>query len=353
MNEEQPTQGAEFSCATKPAICIPPSVSACYRRSHRRRPSRDLPAESMCFDVEHVPVSGPPAAHRPDGNGARRDPNENPAAWGSCSQTWSALRPGGSLHWLAADRADNFLRGVGWRSTKAARLEAIASGWLIASERSAPTTSTSYACGKRAQQQLPTIDSCRCRDIEHRRRNEGRIDCGLVPPGVLRIPVAVLQLAGQMTPDGPLVPHPARHYGRGAGSYRAGDGRQLLTLGCLGIVKWPRRERPGGLEHALPGGFIDLVRRWGSKLRETVEGCTPAATATSRIVTAAPARRTLRPGRRPQRPDGELGLALELGPGDARPTRAALWRMKVDDPTQVESFNAETKETHVEVASSS
>ena len=62
MNEEQPTQGGEFSCATKPAICIPPSVSACYRRSHRRRPSRDLPAESMCFDVEHVPVSGPPAA---------------------------------------------------------------------------------------------------------------------------------------------------------------------------------------------------------------------------------------------------------------------------------------------------
>jgi hypothetical protein len=59
MNEEQPTQGGEFSCATKPAICIPPSVSACYRRSHRRRPSRDLPAESMCFDVEHVPVSGP------------------------------------------------------------------------------------------------------------------------------------------------------------------------------------------------------------------------------------------------------------------------------------------------------
>jgi hypothetical protein len=58
MNEEQPTQGGEFSCATKPAICIPPSVSACYRRSHRRRPSRDLPAESMCFDVEHVPVSG-------------------------------------------------------------------------------------------------------------------------------------------------------------------------------------------------------------------------------------------------------------------------------------------------------
>ena len=59
MNEEQPTQGGEFSCATKPAICIPPSVSACYRRSHRRRPSRDLPAESVCFDVEHDPVSGP------------------------------------------------------------------------------------------------------------------------------------------------------------------------------------------------------------------------------------------------------------------------------------------------------
>src|SRR5215203_5011690 len=56
MNEEQPTQGGEFSCATKPAICIPPSVSACYWRSHRR-PSRDLPAESMCSDVEHVPVA--------------------------------------------------------------------------------------------------------------------------------------------------------------------------------------------------------------------------------------------------------------------------------------------------------
>src|SRR5215210_6392832 len=58
MNEKQPTQGGEFSCATKPAICIPPSVSTCYRRSHRR-PSRDLPAESTCSDVEHVPVSGP------------------------------------------------------------------------------------------------------------------------------------------------------------------------------------------------------------------------------------------------------------------------------------------------------
>src|SRR4029453_19363828 len=51
MNEEQPTQGGEFSCATKPAICIPPSVSACYRRSHRRRPSRDLPAERACVST--------------------------------------------------------------------------------------------------------------------------------------------------------------------------------------------------------------------------------------------------------------------------------------------------------------
>jgi hypothetical protein len=59
MNEEQPTQGGEFSCATKPAICIPPSVSACYRRSHRRRPSRDLPAESMCFDVSTFRLAVP------------------------------------------------------------------------------------------------------------------------------------------------------------------------------------------------------------------------------------------------------------------------------------------------------
>jgi D-sedoheptulose 7-phosphate isomerase/D-glycero-D-manno-heptose 1,7-bisphosphate phosphatase len=35
-------------------------------------------------------------------------------------------------------------------------------------------------------------------------------------------------------------------------------------------VKWPRREQPGGLEHALPSGLVDLVRRWRPKLRETV-----------------------------------------------------------------------------------
>ena len=57
MNEEQPTQGGEFSCATKPAICGSTERFRLYRRSHRR-PSRDLPAENMCFDVEHVPVSG-------------------------------------------------------------------------------------------------------------------------------------------------------------------------------------------------------------------------------------------------------------------------------------------------------
>ena len=56
--------------------------------------------------------------------------------------------------------------------------------------------------------------------------------------GVLRIPVAVLQLSGQMTPDGPpLVRHPARRYRRRPGPDRAADGPRLSALRGLGILK--------------------------------------------------------------------------------------------------------------------
>jgi hypothetical protein len=61
--------------------------------------------------------------------------------------------------------------------------------------------------------------------------------------GVLRVPVAVLQLSGQMT-RAHLVRHPARRDRGGAGRDRAGDDPRLSALRGLGIVKSPRLINP-------------------------------------------------------------------------------------------------------------
>ena len=157
---------------------------------------------------------------------------------------------------------------------------------------SGSSCSTPSACGSELDSSSRPSTAVDAADIEHRPRKEGRTDCGFSSTwGAAHTPGRPAAIRTGDTRWAPLVRHPARRQGCGAESYRAGDGPQLLTLGCLGIVKWPRREQPGGLEHALPDGFIDLVRRWRSKLRETVKGCTPAATATSRIVTTCRAPR--------------------------------------------------------------
>jgi hypothetical protein len=56
MNELQPFLAANSLAPRGPPMR--PSVSACYRCSHRR-PYRDRRAENTCSDVEHVPVIGP------------------------------------------------------------------------------------------------------------------------------------------------------------------------------------------------------------------------------------------------------------------------------------------------------
>ena len=76
MNQEQPTQGGESSCATRPPFAFPPRFPLVTRFPPEtfQRPAR----RDMCFDVEHVPVFGRRTVHRTDRRVADR---AAPLAW--------------------------------------------------------------------------------------------------------------------------------------------------------------------------------------------------------------------------------------------------------------------------------